>query len=118
MNALIVIAGIISLAFLVFLHLVARSHLFVRPFCLTPFQERQQKFLIKFNNDSRIINVESKDKITEVMIETLQEYLWDKSKELDEGISKRTFSLETILDIAYIAWLIYFINKNNDVGKP
>lgn len=93
-----------------------RTDMFVKNYCLSLFQQRQKKFLFKLSNDSRIYEHKSENS-TDIMTEVLQDYLWSRSKELDDNISNHIFNLEIVLDIAYIAWLIYFIHKTNDVSE-
>jgi len=109
----IIIAGIIIAIMISIFVALVHTDRFVRNYCLSLFQQRQKKFLLKLSNDSRIYDLNSEDKMTEV----LQDHLWEKSKELDDNISSHVFNLDNVLDIAYIAWLIYFIHKTNDVSE-
>lgn len=120
MNALLVSLAIIVaviIAAMMVLSKIIYSDKFVRMYCLSLFQQRQQKILINFSNDPRIDSSQDSDRALKNMIEILQDNLWNKSKELDESISKQIFNLDLIIDIAYISWLIFFIHKHHDVSK-
>jgi hypothetical protein len=92
-----------------------RSEQFVKSYCLNIFQQRQKVFLQEFKSHYKIYGSENSNK-KQAMIEVLQDYLWSKSQDLDRNISNKVFNLDLILDIAHIVWLIYFIEKNNDVS--
>ena len=118
MTTIIIIAGMLLLAAIEILFKIINSDKFIRSYCLSLFQQRQKLFLSKISKDSRLYNHVSEDQSFDVLVEVLQDQLWKKSKELDENISKKVFNLDSVIDIAYIAWLIYFIHKNHDVSKP
>ena len=120
MNVFLIVLAIIVTMIIVTMMVLSKiiySDKFVRMYCLSLFQQRQQKILINFSNDPRVGSSQSHDQSINNMIEILQENLWIKSKELDDSISKQTFNLDLIIDIAYISWLIFFIHKHHDVGK-
>jgi hypothetical protein len=116
MKLFLVVTAFAVLASVIAIYLILRSDAFVRAYCLRLFQDRQKLFLAQFNNQIAN-NIEKKEEIQSAMIEALQDHLWNRSKKLDDNISKRIFNLELILDIAYIVWLIYFVHENYDGSK-
>jgi hypothetical protein len=112
------IAGvaIIFLLILFFLRIISSEN-FVKAYCLTLFKKRQAMILKSFNEELRLQNFELEDEPQAEMIEKLQDKLWLKSKEFDHSISDGKFDLNLVIDIAYIVWLIYFINHNYDGSK-
>ena len=112
-----IIAGLVLALIIFILAKITSSDRFVRAYCLSLFQQRQKLFLSNVGKDPRLYNHISEEKSFEAMVEVLQDELWKKSKDLDENISKKIFNLDLIIDIAYVAWLIYFVHKNYDVGK-
>jgi len=117
MTTIIIIAGLILVLILVILSKITSSDKFIRAYCLSLFQQRQRLFLSNITKDSRLYNHSSEEKSFEAMVEVLQDELWKKSKDLDDNISKKIFNLDLVIDIAYVAWLIYFVHKNYDVSK-
>lgn len=117
MNALLVLAGIVLFfATFVFIKII-RSEAYVGRYCLILFQNQQQKILSSIKLDSRISELDPKENAHEKLTEVLQDHLWKKAKQLDEGFLQKKFYLDVIIEIGYIVWLIYFTNKNYDASK-
>jgi hypothetical protein len=108
--------ALISLLILFFLRII-NSENFVKSYCLTLFKKRQAIILKSFNEELRPQNSQSEEESQKEMIEMLQDKLWSKAKEFDQGISEGKFYLDLVTDIAYIVWLIYCINRAYDGSK-
>ena len=120
MNALIITLGVLlSLAAITLIKML-RSESFISQYCLLAFREKQKSFISNLRQDSRVINLNSQENPSEKLTEILQDYLWSKAKLVDEEILAKKFNLDAIIEIAFVVWLIYFINKNKkyDDSKP
>lgn len=106
-------ALIISLIILFFTRIISSEN-FVKSYCLTLFKKRQAIFLKSFNDDLRLHTFDPKEDQHKQTLEMLQDRLWTKSKEFDKSICSGIFNIDLVMDIAYIVWLIYFVNLSHD----
>ena len=112
MNVLIITLGVLlSLAAITLIKML-RSESFISQYCLLAFRKKQKSFISNLRQDSRVINLDSEGDPNEKLTEILQDYLWSKAKLMDEEIITKKFNLDSIIEIAFIVWLIYFTNKN------
>lgn len=112
MNALIITTGVLlSLTAVIFIKLL-RSERFIAQYCLISFRDKQKSLISKLRQDPRVINLVSEEDPNEKLTEVLQDYLWAKAKKIDEEFSAKKFNTDSIIEIAFIVWLIYFTNKN------
>ena len=118
MNIFALIAFALLLTIFLILRLLFKTEKFVKNYCLVLFKQRQKSFLIK----ELVLNLKFDKKISnnndiQDLTESLQNILWKKAKKFDDDINKNIFNLELLLDISYVVWLIFFVNKN-DASKP
>lgn len=114
MNIFALIAFALLLTIFLILRLLFKTEKFVKNYCLVLFKQRQKSFLIK----ELVLNLKFDKKISnnndiQDLTETLQNILWKKAKKFDDDINKNIFNLELLLDMSYVVWLIFFVNKND-----